>query len=128
MPHRYYHGRTGLVWNVTPRAVGVLINKRVKSRIMQKKIHVRIEHVKPSKCKDLHKLRVKHNASLTQKKKEDKPAAQGQPAQGQKPAVVAAPVHHTLKRVPALPDKAHFVAVPDTGIETFTPQRYLLLL
>lgn len=29
MPHKYYHGKTGVVWNVTKRAVGVEINKQV---------------------------------------------------------------------------------------------------
>ena len=29
MPHKYYHGRTGRVWNITPHAVGVVINKQV---------------------------------------------------------------------------------------------------
>ena len=38
MPHKFYHGRTGVVWNVTPRAVGVKINKRVGNRIIKKKV------------------------------------------------------------------------------------------
>lgn len=29
MPHKFYHGRTGIVWNVTKRAVGVIMNKQV---------------------------------------------------------------------------------------------------
>ena len=29
MPHKYYHGKTGVVWNVTKRAVGVEVNKQV---------------------------------------------------------------------------------------------------
>lgn len=29
MPHKCYHGRTGRVYNVTPHAVGVIVNKRV---------------------------------------------------------------------------------------------------
>ena len=29
MPHKFYHGRTGRVWNVTKRALGVEINKQV---------------------------------------------------------------------------------------------------
>ena len=29
MPHKYYHGKTGVVWNVTKRAVGVEIYKQV---------------------------------------------------------------------------------------------------
>ena len=48
MPHRFYHGRTGTVYNVTPHAVGVIVNKRVRYRILPKRINVRIEHVKPS--------------------------------------------------------------------------------
>jgi large subunit ribosomal protein L21e len=31
MPHKFYHGRTGRVWNVTKRAIGVEINKQVRS-------------------------------------------------------------------------------------------------
>jgi ribosomal protein L21E len=104
MPHKYYHGRTGIVWNVTKSAVGVIVrytlilllnispqsilhfrstgfpftalqfaiflfalpkspashsiffsrsqvNKQVRNRIIKKKIHVRIEHVKKSNCR-----------------------------------------------------------------------------
>lgn len=29
MPHKFYHGRTGQVWNVTKRAIGVEMNKQV---------------------------------------------------------------------------------------------------
>ena len=52
MPHKVYHGRTGVVWNVTKRAVGVEVNKQVGGRIIAKRIHVRIEHVVPSRCKE----------------------------------------------------------------------------
>jgi len=30
MPHKFYHGRTGRVWNVTKRAIGVEVNKQVR--------------------------------------------------------------------------------------------------
>jgi large subunit ribosomal protein L21e len=50
MPHKYYHGKTGRVWNVTPRAVGVEVNKQVRNRIIRKRIHVRVEHIKRSTC------------------------------------------------------------------------------
>jgi len=30
MPYLAYQGRTGVVWNVTPRAVGVEVNKQVR--------------------------------------------------------------------------------------------------
>jgi len=30
MPFKFYHGRTGVVWNVTKRALGVELNKTVR--------------------------------------------------------------------------------------------------
>jgi large subunit ribosomal protein L21e len=52
MPHKVYHGRTGVVWNVTKRSLGVEVNKQVGGRIIKKRIHVRVEHVVPSRCKE----------------------------------------------------------------------------
>ena len=48
MPHKAYHGKTGRVFNVSRRAVGVVLNKRIKNRILAKRINVRIEHVQHS--------------------------------------------------------------------------------
>ena len=45
MPYRFYHGKTGVVWNVTKRAVGVEVNKVHREKVLKKQIHVRIEHV-----------------------------------------------------------------------------------
>lgn len=61
MPHRYYHGKTGVVFNVNPRAIGVEVNKRVGTRIMKKRIHVRVEHLRPSQCTNGHVARVAQN-------------------------------------------------------------------
>merc|ERR1719219_513041 len=66
MPYRYYHGRTGRVFHVVNRAVGVLINKRVRHRIMVKRIYVRVEHLQPSKCRVSFTERVKFNALQAQ--------------------------------------------------------------
>jgi len=63
MPHKFYHGRTGVVFNVTKRAVGVEVNKLLRGKILKKRIHVRIEHVRPSKCRDEFLQRVKDNAA-----------------------------------------------------------------
>lgn len=92
MPHKFYHGKTGRVFNVTPHAVGVIINKRVRHRIIPKRIHVRIEHVSKSRCREEFLRRVKDNA---QKRKEAK-------AKGQK---------ISLKRQPEQPREGHFVRV-----------------
>jgi large subunit ribosomal protein L21e len=51
MPHKFYHGRTGIVFNVTNASVGVVVNKLVNGRIEKKRVNVRVEHVKPSKCR-----------------------------------------------------------------------------
>lgn len=82
MPHKFYHGKTGVVWNITPRAVGVLVNKRVRGNIMAKKIHVRIEHARPSKCQDDLKQRIKANReaiNLWKKSGGKKPETKRQP-------------------------------------------------
>eukprot|EP00013_Stygamoeba_regulata_P002363 CAMPEP_0177628876 /NCGR_PEP_ID=MMETSP0447-20121125/365_1 /TAXON_ID=0 /ORGANISM="Stygamoeba regulata, Strain BSH-02190019" /LENGTH=125 /DNA_ID=CAMNT_0019130153 /DNA_START=53 /DNA_END=427 /DNA_ORIENTATION=+ len=61
MPYKFYHGKTGVVWNVTPRAVGVEMNKVVGNRVLKKRIHVRIEHVQHSKSRQEFLDRVKSN-------------------------------------------------------------------
>jgi large subunit ribosomal protein L21e len=61
MPHKFYHGKTGVVWNVTPRAVGVELLKKVNGRFVKKRLHVRIEHVQPSRCREEFLARVKAN-------------------------------------------------------------------
>ncbi|KAG3266326.1 RPL21-like, partial [Ictidomys tridecemlineatus] len=46
MPHKCYHGKTGRVYNVTQHAVGLVVNKQVKGKILAKRINVHIEHIK----------------------------------------------------------------------------------
>jgi len=64
MPFKYYHGKTGRVWNVTRRAVGVEINKQVGNRVIPKRILVRIEHVKHSRSREEFLRRVKENDKI----------------------------------------------------------------
>ncbi|KAI2799289.1 hypothetical protein RDWZM_001968 [Blomia tropicalis] len=61
MPHKFYHGKTGRVYNVTKHAVGVIVNKRVRTRVIPKKINVRIEHVSHSTCRQDFLDRLKQN-------------------------------------------------------------------
>jgi large subunit ribosomal protein L21e len=70
MPFKAYHGRTGVVFNVSRRAVGVRVNKQVNGRILNKRITVRVEHVKPSRCQVEIKRRVKENEALKAKARE----------------------------------------------------------
>merc|ERR1712096_558658 len=71
MPFKFYYGKTGKVWNVSKRAVGIEMFKKVGNRLRRKKIHVRIEHIRPSKCKDYHNRRVKENEILKKKLKDE---------------------------------------------------------
>merc|ERR1712189_175335 len=49
------------VFNVTKRAVGVIVNKKLGNRIIPKRVNIRVEHVKHSKCRDDFLRRVKEN-------------------------------------------------------------------
>ncbi len=64
MPHKFYHGKTGIVWNVTKRAIGVELNKKVGGRIMRKRIHVRVEHARPSTSRQGFLVRVAENERI----------------------------------------------------------------
>src|SRR5512143_469473 len=90
MPHKCYHGKTGRVYNVTQHALGIIVNKQVKGKILAKSTNVRTEHIKHSQSSDNFLQRVKGNE---QKKKEAK----------EKGTWVQ------LKRQPAPPREAHFV-------------------
>lgn len=89
MPHKSYHGRTGRVYNVSPHALGVIVNKRVRNRIIPKKINVRVEHVKHSKCREDFLQRMKRNEKLKREyteakkagKNPEKPICKRQPVQ-----------------------------------------------
>lgn len=61
LPYKIYHGRTGRVFNVNPRSVGVVLTRQVKSRIVEKRIHLRVEHVRKSRCQEDFLKRVKEN-------------------------------------------------------------------
>eukprot|EP00249_Psilotum_nudum_P008569 c21370_g3_i1 orf=437-1060(+) len=102
MPHKFYHGRTGVVWNVTKRAVGVEINKRVGNRIIKKRIHVRIEHVMPSRCREEFIERRKRNDFLKAEAKArgEKLSTKRQP-EGPKPGFIVEGA--TLETVTPIP-------------------------
>ena len=64
MPHKFYHGRTGKVWNVSKRAIGVEINKIHREKQIVKRIHVRVEHLRPSKSQSGHLARIRSNEAI----------------------------------------------------------------
>merc|ERR1712196_612207 len=69
LPHYYYHGRTGRIFNLNKSSAGVIVNKRVRGRIIPKRMNVRIEHLRPSRCREEFLNRVKANDKLKQEAK-----------------------------------------------------------
>ena len=104
MPFKHYHGRTGIVFNVTKSAVGVRVNKPVNGRIIEKRIHVRIEHIRKSKCqKEILSRKVANEAAKEEARKTG--------------------VKVNLKRCPKLPKPGYFLdqAGEDGVITTIQP-------
>lgn len=105
MPHKGYHGRTGIVFNVTKSAVGVRVNKLVNGRIIEKRIHVRIEHVRKSKCQKEILQRIKENEAA-------------------KAEAAKTGVKVNLKRQPKPPKEGYYLKAPGgegTEITTIQP-------
>jgi large subunit ribosomal protein L21e len=100
MPHKGYHGRTGIVFNITKSAIGVRVNKLVNGRILEKRIHVRIEHVRKSKCQK----------EILQRKVDNEAAKVNAAKTG---------IKVNLKRTPLLPKEGYFLkAAGDDGVVT----------
>ncbi|KAF9158302.1 hypothetical protein DFQ26_007793 [Actinomortierella ambigua] len=101
--------RTGIIYNVTKSSVGVIINKRVGNRYMEKRVNLRVEHIKHSKCRDDFLRRVNENTILAQQAKKDG-------------------VKLNLKREPVLPREARFVSQKHNAPETLQPIPYETLI
>ena len=76
LPVKIYHGKTGVVYNVNPHSIGVMLNKRLNNKLIVKRSHVNPEHLRPSNCqKDFLERKAKYNEILNknrQLKKEGK--------------------------------------------------------
>lgn len=105
MPHYYYHGRTGVVFDVTRSSVGVLLYKINGHRYMEKRIHVGVEHVKHSDSRLEFLKRVKENARKRTEAKEKGESV-------------------LLKRQPDAPREAHVVTTKGNAVVTLVPQAY----
>ncbi|VCX31480.1 unnamed protein product [Gulo gulo] len=69
MSHKCHHSKTGRVYSVTQHAVGIVVNRKVKGKILAKRINVCVKHIKHSKSQDSFLKSVKENDP---KKKEAK--------------------------------------------------------
>ena len=102
LPHKFYHGKTGRVFNVTKNGLGVVVNKRVGHRIIPKRINVRHEHVRKSASREAFKERIKQNDQLKQEANK----------KGQR---------ISTKRTPGQPRAAHVVK---SEVEVLNPLRF----
>lgn len=91
MPHKFYQGRTGRIFNVSRKSVGVEVSKTVGNHIMMKRFHIRVEHVKKSRC----------NEDYLQRCRGRELEAREAHAKGEK--------YNVVKRTPVLPSEAHIV-------------------
>ena len=105
MPYKVYHGKTGVIYNVTKSAVGVILYKQVGNRYIEKRVNVRIEHIRLSRSREDFLSRVKENAEKMKKAKTEG-------------------VHMHLKRQPAMPREARTVTTRNNYPESITPIPY----
>ncbi|KAI1161435.1 60S ribosomal protein L21 [Nemania serpens] len=105
MPHKVYHGKTGVVYNVAKTAVGVIIYKKVGNRYLEKRLNVRIEHVTQSRSREDFLKRVKANAAAKKEAKEKGITVE-------------------VKRQPTKPRDARTVSLKDNHPETVVPLAY----
>src|SRR5271156_5299899 len=104
MPYKVYHGKTGVIYNVTKSAVGVIIYRKVGNRYIEKRVNVRVEHIALSRSREDFLNRVKENAKKQREAKEKG-------------------VHMHLKRQPLMPREARTVEM-GKGVETVVPIAY----
>lgn len=109
MPFKHYHGRTGVVFNVNKRAVGVIINKEVNGRILRKQLHISTPHLTPSTCQKQIISRKKSNEAIKQAVRAGKAEKQN------------------LKRVNTQPKTGYFYTLENTP-ETIQPLPYVDLV
>ncbi|CAJ2503947.1 Uu.00g113410.m01.CDS01 [Anthostomella pinea] len=105
MPHKVYHGKTGVIYNVTKSAVGVIIYKKVGNRYLEKRVNIRLEHINLSRSREDFIKRVKHNAAAKKQAKSDGTVVQ-------------------VKRLATQPREARTVSLKDNHPETVVPLAY----
>ncbi|KAJ7218891.1 ribosomal protein L21e-domain-containing protein, partial [Mycena rebaudengoi] len=96
MPHKYYHGcvpygQASCTTSPPPLSACVIVYKVVGNRYIEKRVNLRVEHVRHSKCRQefLDRVKRNHHAHVEAKEKG---------------------VRVDLKRIPALPREARTVA------------------
>lgn len=101
MPHKYYHGMTGKVLGVNKRSLLLIMYRKTGNQKIERRILVRIEHCRPSRCREDFLKRVEMNQQIIKEAKE----------KGIKPVLI--------KRLPEGPRPAF--TIPLKNIEELQP-------
>merc|ERR1712100_795192 len=101
-----YHGRTGVVFNVNRNAIGIEIKKVIGNRQILKRMHVRSEHLRKSRCNESFLARVKEND-----KKKQEAKVKGEKA--------------NVKRVPEGPKPMKIVKAKEEEVEVLAPLPFI---
>lgn len=107
---------------MTPSAVGVIVYKVVGNRFIEKRVNVRTEHIKHSKCRQEFLDRVKANrvAHEAAKEKGGKSCIRGFAAF----EMTLFSERVNLRRIPALPREARTVSLSGNAPQTIVPVAY----
>ena len=103
MPHKTYCGKTGRVFDIGKRSIGVIFNKRVRNNILPKRLHVRYEHIRKSRCHEEFLKRIRENDKRKIEAKKNK-------------------THVDNRRQPAKPNDAHIVDLKKSTVEFINPK------
>lgn len=122
MPFKYYHGKTARVWNVSRRALGVQVDKVVRQRVIRKRFHIRVEHVRLSRSRESFLQRVKENERIRAEA-----AATGVKAKRTFRDCFLANEVAVIKRTPAQPKSGRFVRTKSNVPEDLHPLPYELV-
>jgi large subunit ribosomal protein L21e len=118
------NSRTGIVYNVTPHAVGVIVHKVVGNRYIEKRVSLRVEHVRHSACRQefLDRVQANHAKHVQAKEKG-----------GESNSALFVLIEYryfrvercaSLKRVHALPRESRTVSTAKNPAQTIVPVRY----
>ncbi len=147
MPHKYYHGcvvryddniiiftpflladALASFTTLPPHAVGVIVNKVVGNRYIEKRVNIRVEHVRHSKCRQEFVNRVKQNSQIRAEAKEKGGESSHSPncRFSVLSAITLIRIESvpSLRRVQAAPRDAHVVSSKDNAPQTLAPIAY----
>ncbi|KAL6120508.1 hypothetical protein NUSPORA_02756 [Nucleospora cyclopteri] len=97
MPHKYYHGKTGRVFNVDKRSVGIILYRNVGCKYIERHVSARVEHLSLSRSnEDTKKRHQEYNKEVEQARIEGRKAT-------------------PIKRQPAGPRKAFSVSLKNNA-------------